>query len=116
MTEVQGTLMGFERRLYIERACFHQVKIGKADGIVVELQSGTPPKIVYIETGWVTKARRIRPALASCLRRRSQPYRIPWKLVRDVGIDIDLDLDARDTPLLNVETWLRKLLRRMPFA
>ena len=89
-------------------------KIGRADGIVIEIRPGAPPKIVSIETGCVTKARRIHPALAAWLTRWSEPYRIPWKLVRDVGID--LDLDARNTPLLNIEMRLQKLLRRIPFG
>src|SRR4051794_22287340 len=81
----------------------YQTKIGKADGIVVELRPVAPPKIVALETGWVTKVRRLQPLLARWVARCSQPYRIPWRLVRDVGIDIELDLDAHDTPLLNME-------------
>lgn len=93
-----------------------KVKIGKADGIVIEVRENGPPKILSIETGILTKARRIHPALAAWLGRWSSPYRIGWSQVRDVGIDIDVDIDAEKTPLLRVEKRLRKVVMRLPFA
>jgi hypothetical protein len=93
-----------------------KVKIGKADGIVIEIREGGPPKILSIEAGLLTKARRIHPAVAAWIGRWSTPYRIGWSQVRDVGIDIDVDIDAENTPLLKVEKRLRKVVMRLPFA
>ena len=93
-----------------------KVKIGKADGIVIEVRESGPPKILSIEAGLLTKARRIHPALAAWIGRWSTPYRIAWSQVRDVGIDIDVDIDAENTPLLRVEKRLRKVVMRLPFA
>jgi hypothetical protein len=37
--------------------------------------------------------------------------------VRDVGVDIDLDLDVRDTPVFDWQTWLRDhVIARIPGA
>ena len=93
-----------------------KVKIGKADGIVIEVRESGPPKILSIETGLLTKARRIHPALAAWIGRWSSPYRIGWSQVRDVGIDIDVDIDAENTPLWRVEKRLRNIVMRLPFA
>jgi len=93
-----------------------KVKIGKADGIVIEVRDSGPPKVLGIETGIVTKARRIHPALADWIGRWSTPYRIGWSRVRDVGIDIDVDVEAEDTPMLKVEKRLRRVVMRLPFA
>ncbi|ACC85470.1 hypothetical protein [Nostoc punctiforme] len=40
-----------------------QHKLGKVDGIVIELRDGEPPRLSYIETGMTTLARRIHPRL-----------------------------------------------------
>jgi len=45
----------------------NQVKIGKADGLVAELREGQRPKILYIETGMATKARRMSKTIAKWL-------------------------------------------------
>jgi hypothetical protein len=93
-----------------------KVKIGKADGIVIGVRDSGPPRVLSIETGLLTKARRIHPALAAWIGRWSTPYRIGWSRVRDVGIDIDIDVEAENTPLLKVENRLRKVVMRLPFA
>ena len=94
----------------------HQQKMGKVDGIVVELRNDAPPRLVGLEVGGPTLGRRLHPRLgrwAAALGRRlgigaGEPYRIPWEKVRDVGIDIDVDLDADETPVLAWEHWLRE--------
>ena len=93
----------------------NQRRLGKIDGIVVEFRNGKPPLLVAVETGWVTKARRIHPRLAHWLwLRGSRPYQIPWTKIRDIGADAEFALDASETPLLRTENRLRKLLTRIP--
>jgi sporulation protein YlmC with PRC-barrel domain len=95
----------------------NQCRLGKVDGIVIELREGKPPLLRYIETGWLTKARRVHPRLARWMGRwLSHPYRIPWTSIRDVGVDLEVALDARDTPLLRTEERLRRILSRIPGA
>src|SRR5437764_15071269 len=79
-------------------------RLGKVDGIVAALREGKPPILQYIETGWVTKARRVHPRLAKWISRWvSSPYRIPWTRIRDIGVDVEIALDGSETPLLRIE-------------
>lgn len=94
----------------------HQRKMGRADGIIVELREGQPPRLAYIEAGSSVIARRLHPRLARWVAavqekwgaKHSEPFRIPWSKVLDVGIDIDVDLEAEATPPLAYEKWLRE--------
>lgn len=101
----------------------NQRKMGKVDGIVIELRSGQPPKLICIEVGVPTLARRLHPRLerwAVAIEgrwgvRHNQPFRIPWSKVRDVGIDVDVDVEAEATPALAWEKWLReRVIGRIP--
>jgi sporulation protein YlmC with PRC-barrel domain len=101
----------------------NQNKMGKVDGIVVELRDGQPPRLAYLETGVTTLARRVHPNLASWTSaiankwgaKHSEPLRIPWSKVQDVGIDVKVDLDAEQTSALAYEVWLRNhLIKRIP--
>lgn len=101
----------------------NQRKIGKVDGIVVEIVSGQPPKLAYIEVGMPILARRLQPrwgrwAAAIAQKwglRHNQPFRIPWSKVLNVGIDVDVDLEAADTPALDYENWLREhIIKHIP--
>ncbi|MBW4473655.1 MAG: hypothetical protein KME45_25250 [Stenomitos rutilans HA7619-LM2] len=93
----------------------NQRKMGKVDGIVIELRDGQPPRLAYIETGATTLARRLHPRLERWVAawqskwgaKRSEPFRIPWSKVRDIGIDVEVDVDADETAALAYEQWLR---------
>jgi len=103
-----------------------QVKIGKVDGLVAELRQGRPPRIVAVEFGSITLARRLgtRPGrwmarLAARLggKRHAEPHRIAWKKVRDIGIDIEFDIDGRRTAIFDWQDWLRDhVIGRIPGA
>ncbi|MDQ3927983.1 MAG: hypothetical protein M3328_02420, partial [Chloroflexota bacterium] len=93
----------------------HGRKMGKVDGIVIELRDDEPPKVAYIEVGGPTLASRVHPKLgewASKLAKRfgpgGEPYRIPWSKLKSVGIEIEALVDAEETPVLAFEQWLRK--------
>ena len=97
--------------------------MGKVDGIVLVLRKGKPPRLAYIEVGMSTLAHRISTRLGQfaerigrrCGVRRGEPFRIPWAKVRDVGIDVELDLDAAETPVLKWEKWLKeRVVKRIP--
>ena len=100
-------------------------KMGKADGIVIELRKGEPPRLAFIEVGIVTEARRIHRRLerwAFALRRKlgeseSESFRIPWSKVVLTGVDITVGLDSEKTPALALERWLRrKVIGKIPGA
>jgi hypothetical protein len=101
-----------------------QRSIGRVDGVRLELRPGAPPRVAAMEVGIVTAARRVHPRLGrwiQALARRwspvpLRPVRLPLQLVRDVGVDIELDVDASSDPrLLRVEKWLRRhVIARIP--
>ena len=100
-----------------------QRKMGKVDGIVMLVDDDQPPRLAYIEVGGPVLARRLHPRLgrwAAAIGRRlgrtgGEPLRIPWSAIRDVGIDVDVDLDAEQTPALAWEHWLRDhIVRHIP--
>lgn len=103
----------------------NQRKMGKVDGIVAELRDGQPPRLAYIEVGMPTLARRLHPQcqrLVTAVQsrwgaKRGESFRIPWSKVRDVGIDVEVDVEAEETPALAYEHWLRdNIIRRIPGA
>ena len=98
-------------------------KMGKVDGIVVELRDGLPPRLLRIELGPSTVAARIHPRfgawVAARLRRwskiRPEPSTIPWAAIQDCGINVKLDRDAEMTTTMAWEDWLSEhIIRRIP--
>jgi sporulation protein YlmC with PRC-barrel domain len=98
-------------------------RMGKVDGVVMVLRKEKPPRLAYIEMGMSTLAHRLHPRLGRWAEsigrrwgiRRGKPFRIQWSKVRDVGIDVDVDLDAEETPVLDWEKWLNKqIVERIP--
>lgn len=103
----------------------NQRNMGKVDGIVMELRDGEPPRLTYIEVGMSTLARRLHPRLQHWIEaleskwgaKHNQSFRIPWSKVRDVGIDVEVDLEAEATPTLAYEKWLREhIIKKIPGA
>jgi hypothetical protein len=98
-------------------------KIGKVDGIVVELRDGLPPRLLRIEVGPSTVARRMHPRfgawVAARLHRwdkiRTEPITIPWVAIQEIGINVKLDRDAAMTTTMAWENWLSDhIIRRIP--
>jgi sporulation protein YlmC with PRC-barrel domain len=104
----------------------NKTKIGKVDGVVAQLREGAPPKIVFVELGTVALARRLGPRihrLAARLaerlggRDRREAHRIPWHTVRDIGVDIEFDIDVHETAIFDWQNWLReRVICRIPGA
>jgi sporulation protein YlmC with PRC-barrel domain len=103
-----------------------QTKIGKVDGIVAEFGEGVQPRIVFVELGSVALARRLGPRLHRWTARiaerlggpdRREAHRIAWRKVRDIGVDIEFDIDVRETAIFDWQDWLRsRIIDHIPGA
>lgn len=90
-------------------------KMGKVDGVVLEMIEGEAPRVICLEAGASTLASRLGRRLGrmvEALAHRLSPdrpggFRIPWPKVRQIGLDVHVDLDATDAPVFAVERWLR---------
>jgi len=98
-------------------------KLGKVDGIVIVLREGKPPRVAYIECGAAVMARRLgrwceRFVLALNRRfgvRDKPRYRIPWSKVKEIDINVEVELDEH--PLRAWEEWLSEhVVGRIPFS
>jgi hypothetical protein len=101
-----------------------QRSIGRVDGVRLELRPESPPRIVAMEVGITVAAHRVHPRLGKWIRVLARkwspvplgPVRLSPRLFRDLGVDIELDIDAEhDRRLLRLEKWLRRhVIERMP--
>jgi hypothetical protein len=100
------------------------VKLGKVDGIVLELRDDEPPRVAFIELGSATFARRIgrrferwAVMLNRRLRVRRPRSRIAFECITDYKLDVRVDLEAKRSPAFAWEHWVREhIIRRLPFA
>jgi len=97
-------------------------RMGRVDGIVLELEPGRPPRVAFVEVGVKTLMNRLSLRLGKWLSRymerrhiKSAPYRIAWGKVR-VGLnEVEADGEDEKTPALEWELWLRKnVIQRIP--
>ena len=93
-----------------------ETKMGRVDGLVLEIRPGQPPRVEAIEMGFVVLARRLHPRLEAWLERvrrrfsvrKTARYGVPWSTVKDVTpFCVQLDVAALDTPAFDWERWLR---------
>jgi hypothetical protein len=100
-----------------------EVRMGRADGIVLELIDGQPPRVAAVEVGPITLLRRFSSKLARAYARldrqfgpeRGVSYRISLSLIGIKAGRIHVALKAHDTPVLAVEDWLSaKIVDRIP--
>jgi sporulation protein YlmC with PRC-barrel domain len=98
-------------------------RIGKVDDIVLRVSSdGTD--VVAIECGGLAPARRLgwplRPIMEWAARRwgvrQGKPYAIAWEQIREVGRDVEVDIDPDDTPARVWERRARRVVDRIPGA
>ena len=99
-------------------------RMGRVDGIVLEVEPGQQPRVAYVELGVTTLLNRLSARLGNAIShwmdRRdidSAPYRIPWGKIT-VGLnEMRADVEAEETPALEWELWLRKkVIGRIPGA
>jgi sporulation protein YlmC with PRC-barrel domain len=93
-----------------------ETKMGRVDGLVLELREGRPPRVDHIEMGAVVLARRLSPRLERWVDgwrrrfgvRKTARYRVPWSAVQEItSYHLKLDVAALDTPAFAWELWLR---------
>ena len=99
-------------------------RMGRVDGIILEVEPGRPPRVAYIELGVKTLLNRLSEHLGSAItnfmeRRHIQfaPYRIAFSKLH-VGLNtVHAEVEAEKTPALEWELWLRKrVVGRIPGA
>jgi sporulation protein YlmC with PRC-barrel domain len=91
------------------------IPIGRADGIVLEIREGRPPRVSAIEVGPITLLRRFSDRLAARYARldrhfgpgRGVAFRIPFSSLAIRTTHLQSDLRAEETPILAAEDWLR---------
>ena len=80
-------------------------KMGKVDGVVLELRSGAPPQVAAIEIGPVTLGHRLHPVVGRWVRALEigcgvggeSPLRLRMSKVTEVGMDVRVDVKAKET-------------------
>jgi sporulation protein YlmC with PRC-barrel domain len=101
----------------------HQRRIGRVDGIVLEIREGTPPRVTSMQVDAGIMADRIHPRAGRAVRAmlarvfgiRKDGASIPMDTIRDIGVDVEVDIDAEQQPdLLQTEKAARRLIRRIP--
>lgn len=99
-------------------------RMGRVDGIILNIEDGRQPHVAYVEVGVKTLLNRLSPRLADVVAGWLQkfgiatdPYRIAWGKVK-VGLNtVVADVEAEKTPALEWELWLRKkVIGRIPGA
>jgi len=93
-----------------------ETKMGRIDGLVLELREGKPPRLDHLEMGSAVLARRLHPRIerwVDAVRRRigvqkTGRFRVPWAQVQEItSYHVKLDLEAIKTPMFSWERWLR---------
>jgi len=93
-----------------------ETKMGKVDGIVLELRGDQPPRVDALEMGFVVLAQRVSPRVEGWLERlrrrfsvrKTARYRVPWSKVKDIQPHhVQIDVAALETPTFDWEKWLR---------
>jgi len=92
-------------------------KMGRADGIVLDVSGDEQPRIDHLELGFVVLARRLDPRaerwLLALRKRWNSPRKsarqiVPWSKVMDITDEhIQLDVKAIETPAFDWERWVR---------
>src|ERR1700712_3843560 len=78
-----------------------EIKMGRVDGLILEIRDGQPPRIEAMGMGGVVLAARIHPRLARWVDgwrrrfgiRKTAVYRVPWSAVLEItSYDIKIDV------------------------
>jgi hypothetical protein len=100
-----------------------QAKIGRVDGLVLELRDGQPPRVAAILIGGSVRDARIAAwvlALTRVFRRVMRMKldvvsRIPFSAVREISDVVEVDVEEESLESEHVERWLcEHVVRRIP--
>jgi sporulation protein YlmC with PRC-barrel domain len=101
------------------------VPVGRVDGLLMEVREGEPPRIAALEVGLEALGHRLAPWLGRLVAAvrgvAGLPAvpgpEIPFARVRDIDIDVVVDVDHRETASWVAERWLRtNIVARMPWS
>jgi hypothetical protein len=92
----------------------HEEKIGRVDGVLLELRDGEPPRVATILIGGAIRGERIgrwmswlRRTIRAITRRGDERVsRVPFDAVRRVGDTVQLDVESATLPSGHLERWL----------
>ncbi len=92
-----------------------ETKMGRVDGVILELRGDRPPRVEAIEMGFLVLARRMGPRIERWVEklrrwsvRKAAVQRVAWTKVLEIKpYHIQLDVKALDTPAFDWERWLR---------
>jgi hypothetical protein len=102
-----------------------EAKMGRVDGIILELRGDQPPRVRTLEMGFVVLARRVHPRLEAWVERlrrfsvrKTARQRVDWSKVMEVKpYHLQLDVKAIETPAFDWEVWLRDhVVAKLPGA
>jgi len=103
-----------------------EAKMGRVDGIVLELRGDQPPRVQALEMGFVVLAWRVHPRAERWLERlrrrfsvrKTARYRVPWSKVMELEPNyVQIDVKADETPAFDWERWLRDhVVAKLPGA
>ena len=90
-----------------------QQKMGRVDGLVLELRDGEPPRVAELLVGGSIAAERVGGWMMAIVRGccrvlRIEPAvsRIPFDAVEAIGACVEVKVDARSTSAMRTERWL----------
>jgi hypothetical protein len=97
-------------------------ELGRADGVVLEVSPGAPPRVVAVEIGPDVLAARLSPLLGRVVAglemalgiRGGRPVRIALRDIIDVGTQITVDCVWSESPATIIERRLRRWLGAIP--
>ena len=101
----------------------HGTRLGRVDGIVVNVAEGEQPQIAFIEIGVLTRLERISSRLCRWYKRIAlwlgardiESHRIAWDKAVSTAIEVVVNEDAKQSPALEFEYWLREhVVKRIP--
>ncbi|MDB4908998.1 MAG: hypothetical protein JWO05_3782 [Gemmatimonadetes bacterium] len=111
--------------LDVELVDWRNEKLGRVDGLTLELRDGEPPRVGAILVGGTVIAERFghRAIRWATLIREwwgggaPSPTVIPFSAVRTIADTIQVELDAESQPAMRWEHWLReRIICRIPGA
>ena len=98
-------------------------KMGRVDGITLELRGGQPPRVAEILVGASVLADRVGgpfPLLVRLLARatgtKTMVTRFPFEVVIEIADVVKLDVDAHETATMRTEHLLDRLVCMIPGA
>lgn len=92
-----------------------ETKMGRVDGVILELRGDRPPRVDTLELGFTVLARRMGPRVERWVEklrrwsvRKTAVQRVAWNKVMEIKpYHVKLDVKALDTPAFAWERWLR---------